>query len=68
MEILGFLLGLGCLVVIVWAIALVTGVVFGRQQNRPPEQPSPKPTEFRKHRTSQAPTIVPSVLLSIKVF
>ncbi len=46
MGIFGFLFGLGCLVVIAWAIALVTNAVLGRkrrQQNRPQQPPSLAP-------------------------
>ena len=62
MEILGFLLGLGCLVLIAWAITFVTGAVFGRkrrQQNRNQEPPSLKPLEIQKRNSSQ-PTITVS--------
>ena len=43
MEILGFLFGLGCLVLVAWAIAILGGLVFGRkrrQQNRHQQPPS----------------------------
>ena len=65
MEILGFLFGLGCLIVVAWAIALVAGAVFGRkhrqhrQQNRPPGQPSPNPTELRERNSPQSTITVP---------
>lgn len=58
MEILGFLFGLGCLVLIAWAmaapavlgIAILSGLVFGfkrQRQNRPPGQPSLAPQKFK---------------------
>lgn len=62
MEILVFLMGLGCLVLIIWAIALLAGAVFGRkrqQQNRQP--PSPKPTKHLTRNPSQLTTAVPPV-------
>jgi hypothetical protein len=34
MEIFAFLIGLGCLVLIVWAIALFGSLVFGRQRRQ----------------------------------
>ena len=60
MEILVFLLGLGCLVLIAWAIALVTDAVSGRkrqQQNRPQQPPSLTPPEIQERNSSQ-PTII----------
>ncbi len=51
MEILGFLFGLGCLVLIAWTISLLGGLVFGRkrpQQNRPQQSPSPTPPEIQE--------------------
>ncbi len=63
MEILGFLLGLVCLVVIAWAIALLSHAVFGRkprQPRRPPEQP-PNTPEVRERETSAlAPPLLPA--------
>ncbi len=59
MEILGFLLGLGCLILVAWVIALVAGAVFGRkrcQQNRHQEPPSLTPPEIQERNLSQ-PTI-----------
>ena len=62
MGIFGFLFGLGCLVLIAWAITTLSSLVFDlfghkrRQQNRPLGQPSPKPTQFRE-RNSPQPTI-----------
>lgn len=63
MGILGFLFGIGCLVVIVWAIALLGALVFGRkrqQQNRHP--PSPKPAEQQSRQRSQPTTVSTPVL------
>ncbi len=60
MGIFGFLFGLGCLVLIAWAIALLGDLLFGRkhrQQNRPQEQPLPKPTQFRERFGSSQPPI-----------
>jgi hypothetical protein len=34
MEILGFLLGLGSLILVAWAIALVIDAVFGRKRRQ----------------------------------
>ncbi len=65
MEILGFLFGLGCLVIIAWAIAFVGHVVFGRklrQQNRPPHPPSPKSTEQRSRNSSPSTPVLTPVL------
>jgi len=62
MEILVFLLGLGCLILVAWAIALVTNAVFGRkrrQQNRHQEPPSLTPPEIQERNSSQ-PTITAS--------
>ncbi len=59
MEILVFLLGLGCLVLIAWAMALVTGAVFGRQRRQPDQrhgQPSLQPTHLEEDRISQPTT------------
>ncbi len=59
MGIFGFLLGLGCLILVAWAIALFGSLVFGRkrrQQNRPQELPSLKPPEIQERNLSQ-PTI-----------
>jgi len=50
MGIFGFLFGLGCLVVIAWAITLLGHTVFGRKRRQPDqrhEQPLPQPTQFR---------------------
>jgi restriction system protein len=60
MEILGFLLGLGCLVLIVWAIALFGSLVFGRKrrrQNRPHEQPPSPPQKSKQKIASEAPPL-----------
>ncbi len=66
MGILGFLFGLGCLVLIAWAIAsstdataiaLVIGAVFGRkrqQQNRPQQPPSLTPPETQERNSLQS--------------
>ncbi len=62
MEILGFLLGLGCLVVIVWAIALFGSLVFGRkrrQQNRHQKPPSLTPPEIQERNSSQSTITAP---------
>ncbi len=59
MEILGFLFGLGCLILVAWAMALVTDAVSGRkrrQQNRPQEPPLLTPPEIQERNSSQ-PTI-----------
>jgi hypothetical protein len=63
MKILGFLLGLGCLILVAWAIALVAGAVFGckrRQQNRPQEPPSLTPPEIQERNSSQSTITAPS--------
>ena len=57
MEILGFLLGLGCLILVAWAISILGGLVFGRkhrQQNRPQEPPSLTPPEIQERNSSQS--------------
>ncbi|PSB30611.1 restriction endonuclease [Chlorogloea sp. CCALA 695] len=59
MEILGFLLGLGCLILVAWAISILGGLVFGRKrrhQNRPQEPPSLTHPEIQERNSSQ-PTI-----------
>ncbi len=59
MAIFGFLFGLGCLIVIAWAITLLSHAVFGRQRGQSDqrhEQPSAQPTQFRERSSSQ-PTI-----------
>lgn len=72
MEILGFLLGLGCLVVIVWAIALFGSLVFGRKsrrQNRPHEQPPSPPPKFTQQISSKLPpvsTVQPRKVVALK--
>lgn len=68
MEILGFLFGFGCLVLIVWAIALLGGLVFGRkrrQQNRSQEPPSLAPPEIQERFGSPQSTIAASPTLAI---
>ncbi|KJH69772.1 hypothetical protein [Aliterella atlantica] len=60
MGIFGFLFGLGCLVVIAWAIALLGHAVFGRkhwQQNRPQQPPSLAPPEIQERFGSPQPPI-----------
>ena len=67
MEILGFLLGLGCLILVAWAISILGGLVFGRkhrQQNRPQEPPSLTPPKIQKRNSSQ-PTITAPPALSV---
>ena len=57
MEILGFLFGLGCLILVAWAISILGGLVFGRkhrQQNRPQEPPSLTPPEIQERNSSQS--------------
>ncbi len=64
MEILGFLLGLGCLILVAWAIALFTNAVSGRkrrQQNRPQQPPSLTPPEIQE-RNSPSTVAVPPTL------
>ncbi len=54
MEIFGFLLGLGCLVLVTWAIALLGNIVFGRKhrrRTRSHEQPPTNILEFREQET-----------------
>ena len=66
MEILGFLFGLGCLVLIAWAISILGGLVFGRkrrQQNRHQQPPSSTPSKIQKRNSSQ-PTITAPPALS----
>lgn len=63
MEIIGFLLGLGCLVVITWAIALLGNIVFGRKhrrRTRSHEQP-PKSVEVLERETSKPNSLIPLV-------
>lgn len=60
MGILGFLFGLGCLVVVVWAIAFVGQAIFGRKhrQRRRPQQPlSLAPPEIQERFGSPHPPI-----------
>lgn len=63
MEILGFLLGLGCLVVIVWAIALFGSLISGwkcRRQSRSQERSPSTPSEFkRRTAASESPPVAP---------
>ncbi|PSB27620.1 restriction endonuclease [Chlorogloea sp. CCALA 695] len=64
MEILAFLLGLGCLVLIVWAIALFGSLVFGRKRrarSRPHGQPPSPPPELRPPFSSQRSLLVTPV-------
>lgn len=52
-RIFGFLFGLGCLILVAWAIALVASTVSGRkrrQQNRLPQQPSLTPPEIQERQ------------------
>jgi restriction system protein len=59
MKIVGFLLELGCLILVAWAIALVTDAVSGRkrrQQNRHQKPLSLTPPEIQE-RNSLQPTI-----------
>ncbi len=63
MGIFGFLFGLGCLVVIAWAIAILGGLVFGRKHRQPDqrhEQPSPMPTELEERKSPQPTITAPS--------
>lgn len=60
MEILGFLFGLVCLVVIVWAIALFSSLVFGRKRqgrNRPQGRSLSVPPEIKQQRPSEPPPV-----------
>jgi restriction system protein len=62
MGIFGFLFGLGCLVLIAWAIALLGGLIFSRQRRQPhqrQEQPSPQPTQFRERNSPQSTIAAP---------
>ncbi len=55
MEIFGFLLGLGCLVLVTWVIALLGNAIFGRKRRRrmrSHEQPPTNILEFRERETS----------------
>ena len=64
MEILAFLIGLGCLVLIVWAIALFGSLVFGRKRrarSRPHGQPPSPPPELRPPFSSQRSLLVTPV-------
>ena len=68
MEIFGFLFGLGCLVLIAWAIALVAGAVFGRkcrQLYQRYEQPSLQPTELEERPTPQPTITEPDATLAV---
>lgn len=68
MEIVSFLFGLGCLVLIAWVIALVIGAVSGRkrrQQNRHQEPPSLKPPEIQE-RNSPSIIAVPPTLTVLR--
>ncbi len=54
MEIFGFLLGLGCLVLVTWVIALLGNAIFGRKRRRrmrSHEQPPTNILEFRERET-----------------
>lgn len=58
MEILGFLFGLGCLVLIAWAIALLGDLVFGRKPRQQNRQPPPHTHPEHQSRNSSQPTTV----------
>ncbi|PSB30102.1 restriction endonuclease [Chlorogloea sp. CCALA 695] len=60
MEIFVFLIGLGCLVLIVWAIALFGKLVADRKyrrQNRPQRRSSSPPPESKQKIASEAPPL-----------
>ncbi len=54
MEIIVFLLGLGCMVLVTWAIALLGNIVFGRKRRRRmrSHEQSPKNVEVLERETS----------------
>ncbi len=60
MEILGFLLGLGCLILIAWAIALFGSLISGwkyRRRRRPQERSLSEPPEIRQQKVSASPPV-----------
>ncbi len=62
MEILGFLFGLGCLVLIAWAIAIFGGLVFSRKRRNKTDLNSShrlRPPKIQERNSSQ-PTITAS--------
>jgi restriction system protein len=65
MEILGFLLGLGCLILVAWTITILGGLVFGRkrrQQNRPQKPPSLTPPKIQERNSAQSTIAAPPAL------
>ncbi len=63
MEILGFLFGLGCLILVAWAIAFFTNAVSGRkrrQQNRPQQPPSLMPPEIQERNSPSTIAVPPT--------
>jgi len=71
MEILAFLIGLGCLVLIVWAIAFIGSLVSGwkyRRRRRPQERAFSEPPEIRQQRPSEPPPVAvrPQKALALK--
>ncbi len=60
MEILAFLVGLGCLVLIIWVIALLSKLVADRKyrrQNRPQGQSLSVPPESKQQISSRLPPV-----------
>lgn len=72
MEMFGFLIGLGCLVLIVWAIALFSSLVFGRKRRRQNQQqgrsPSVPPESTPKISLKLPPvaTVQPRKVIALK--
>ena len=71
MEIFVFLLGLGCLVLIVWVIALFSKLIADRKyrrQNRPQGRSPSLPPEFEQQIASEPPVAVqPRKLVALKL-
>lgn len=58
MEIFVFLLGLGCLVLFVWAIAFIGSLISGwKYRRRPQERSLPAPPEIRQQRIPASPPV-----------
>jgi hypothetical protein len=59
MEIFAFLIGFGCLVLIIWAIALFGSLISGwkYQRSRPQGRSLAAPPEIKLQKVSQSPPV-----------